>query len=93
MNPRGSPAYADRGRAYLVKGDYERAIADFDQAIQFTPRHMTAYADRGLAHEKKGERDKAIADYRKAVELHGHNPKAPSFTPSMEGLRRLEAAP
>ena len=54
---------------------------------------VTAYSDRGLALEKKGERDKAITDYRKALELTRHSPKAPSFTPSMEGLRRLGVAP
>jgi tetratricopeptide (TPR) repeat protein len=93
LDSRGSPSYADRGRAYLAKGDYKRAITDFDQAIQLTPKHVTAYADRGLAHERNDERDKAIADYRKALELHSHNPKAPPFAPSMEGLRRLGVAP
>ncbi|MFN2182777.1 MAG: tetratricopeptide repeat protein, partial [Anaerolineae bacterium] len=32
LDPQDAEAYSDRGLAYHDKGDYDRAIADFDQA-------------------------------------------------------------
>jgi tetratricopeptide (TPR) repeat protein len=66
-------AYADyfygRGSAYQGKGDLERAIADFTEAIRLQPRHAIAYASRATAYEARGERDRAAADYSEAVRL------------------------
>ena len=44
------------------KGDYDRAIADFDQAIQLKPDYADAYYNRGIAYHDKGDYDRAIAD-------------------------------
>ena len=35
------------GIAYGDKGDYDRAIADYDQAIQLKPDFVDAYNNRG----------------------------------------------
>jgi tetratricopeptide (TPR) repeat protein len=55
--PRCSP-----GLAYRVKGDYDRAIADYSEAIRINPRDAVAFNDRGFAHSTKGDYDRAIAD-------------------------------
>jgi len=52
--------------------DFDRAIADFDEAIQLNPKDAVIFYGRGLAHAAKGDLDGAIADYGKAIEL---NPK------------------
>jgi tetratricopeptide (TPR) repeat protein len=44
-------------------GDYDRAIADLDQAIRLDPQYAIAYFNRGTAYGAKGEFDHAIADY------------------------------
>jgi tetratricopeptide (TPR) repeat protein len=62
-------AYIGRGAAYHYKGDYNRAIADYDQAIQLRPDLAEAYYYRGKAYAKKGEKEKAIADFHKVLEL------------------------
>ena len=36
-------AYIERGAALFAKGDYERALADFDLAIASDPGHAGAY--------------------------------------------------
>jgi lipoprotein NlpI len=64
--------YANRGLAYNAKGDPDRAIADFNQAISINPKGATFYNNRGIAYRNKGDLDRAIADYTQAISL---NPK------------------
>src|SRR6187399_14183 len=53
-------AYNNRGNAYTVKGDYDRAIQDFHQSIKLNPTFAKPFNNRGVAHLKKGEYDLAI---------------------------------
>ncbi|MGO9135188.1 MAG: tetratricopeptide repeat protein [Methylovirgula sp.] len=62
-------AYNNRGVAYAAKGDLDRAIADFDQAIRLDPKDEVAYKNRGGAYKAKGDFDRAIADYSEAIRL------------------------
>ena len=52
-----------RGIAYGQKGDFVRAIADFDKAIEVEPDDAEAYRNRAVAYRIKGDLAKAIADY------------------------------
>jgi tetratricopeptide (TPR) repeat protein len=63
-------AYANRGFAYDKKGDYERAIADENKAIELNPRLDIAYKNRGFAYGSRGDYDREIADDSKAIELN-----------------------
>ena len=67
--------YLNRGIAYRAKGEPDRAIADFTQAIKLNPR-ASAYNTRGTAYGDKGEYDAAIADFTKAIELDPQDAKA-----------------
>ena len=51
------------------KGDYDRAIADYDRAIQLKPDYADAYVGRGVAYGEKGDYDRAIADFDRAIQL------------------------
>jgi lipoprotein NlpI len=72
---RGEPAKNDaiacnnRGLAYRDKGDLDRAVADFNEAIRLDPEFALAYNNRGLAYRDKGEFDRAIADFNEAIRL------------------------
>jgi tetratricopeptide (TPR) repeat protein len=63
-------AYINRGNAYFYTGQVERAIADYNRAIQrrSSKRH-TAYFNRGLANESRKQHDAAFADFVRANEL------------------------
>lgn len=62
-------ALNDRGFAYMGKGEYDRAIQDFEEAIRLTPDSATAYSNRGAALLWKGENDRAMRDYDQAIRL------------------------
>ena len=49
--------------------EYDKAIADFNEALRFNPNLTGAYIGRGHAHWEKKEFDKAIADYDRALKI------------------------
>ena len=56
-------AFNDRGIAYAKKQQYERAIADYDQAILLNPNNEKAFDNRGNAYRHNKRYDRAIEDY------------------------------
>jgi len=80
-------AYVNRGIAYAGKKDYDRAIADFNEAIRINPNYAVAYSNRGNLFEARGRRNEAIADFRRALAID------PNHQPSRDALKRLGAAP
>src|ERR1044071_8907312 len=48
-------AFISRAAAHRAKGDLERAIQDYDQAIRLNPNEATAFYYRGMAHGMRGE--------------------------------------
>src|SRR5438874_2582857 len=65
------PAFYNRGYAFYQKGEYERAIADFSEAIRlcrpgdvYLPLRM-----RGMAHLRCGKYPEAIADFTQVLTL------------------------
>ncbi len=69
QNARDAKSYINRGVEYQVKGDMDRAIADYSKAIEINPKEAQAYTNRGIAYAAKGNTDRAIADYTKAIEI------------------------
>jgi Tfp pilus assembly protein PilF len=61
-----------RGYAYENKGDHDRAIADYSEAIRLDPKDGLAYSARGDAFSAEADFDHAIADYGEAIRI---NPK------------------
>jgi tetratricopeptide (TPR) repeat protein len=59
--------YNNRGIEERQLRNFDRAIADYTQAIRLDKDFTGAYAGRGLAWEGKGEIEKAKADYNKAL--------------------------
>jgi tetratricopeptide (TPR) repeat protein len=68
-SPRFAPAYNNRGRAYHLKKDSNRAVTDFSKAIELDPGYAEAYENRGKAWKDKGDEKRAEADFAKAREL------------------------
>jgi tetratricopeptide (TPR) repeat protein len=68
--------YNNRGVEYANKGDLDRAMADYDQAIALDAKLAAAYNNRGLAYHNKGNLDHAIADFSAAIALDPKDAKA-----------------
>jgi tetratricopeptide (TPR) repeat protein len=64
-------SYYLRGTAYFHKRDFDRAIADQNEAIKLDPGLAKAYHARGMAYSVKGNLDGAIADFTEALRLDG----------------------
>jgi tetratricopeptide (TPR) repeat protein len=52
LDPKYMSAYNNRGSVYFTKGDYDRAIKDFDEAIRLDPKDAGAYNNRGSAYKR-----------------------------------------
>ena len=54
-------------------GDYDKAMANFNEAIRLNQNDAVAFYDRGLVYSQKGDNDRAIADYNEAIRLDPKN--------------------
>ena len=51
--------YLNRGSAYAGLRQYQRAIQDYDRAIQLNPNYAKAYYNRGLAYKELWHKEAA----------------------------------
>ena len=69
--PRTSVDYNRRGVAWFEAGEYEKAVADFEEAHRLDPDNPVIQANmhlnRGLSWDEKGEYQKAIDEYSDAI--------------------------
>jgi tetratricopeptide (TPR) repeat protein len=69
-------ALAARGLAYFRQREYDRAIADYSEAIRINPDYSRAYMRRGSAYLAKREFAAAIADLDAAIRINPGNAEA-----------------
>jgi lipoprotein NlpI len=62
-------AYHNRGNTYQGKGDYERAIVEYDIAIKLKPDYAEAYFARGRAHFALAQFAAAVTDFNQSLKL------------------------
>jgi tetratricopeptide (TPR) repeat protein len=62
-------AFNNRGVGHRLKGEYDRAIQDYAQAIKLNGKFADAFNNRGVAYDKKGDFDHAIQDYDQTIKL------------------------
>ncbi len=56
-------SFNGRALAHAGLGDFERAMAEFDQSISLWSDNARVYFNRATVYEKKGYLEKAVADY------------------------------
>jgi len=65
--------YVRRGREWGEKREYDRAIAEFNEALRLDPKNAGAYFQRGYALQSKGDYARAIADYIEVTRIEPTN--------------------
>jgi tetratricopeptide (TPR) repeat protein len=63
-------AYVGRGLAFASKGELDRAMSDFTDAIRLNPNDPHAYNNRAIVWRDKGDPDRAIADFSEAIRIN-----------------------
>jgi tetratricopeptide (TPR) repeat protein len=69
---RGAPtavAYASRARVWNYLGEFDKAVADCDEALTLDPACSMAYDRRAQALTAAGELDRALGDFDQAIRL------------------------
>ena len=61
--------YNERGIAYSEEEEYEKAIAEYDEAIKKYSKYKEAYCNRGIAYREDIEYEKALNDFNRAIEI------------------------
>ena len=67
--PSAGRFYTLRASSYWALNETEKALGDFDRAIELGYEKPHAYISRGLFHAPQGDHEQAIADYNKAIEI------------------------
>ena len=58
---------------FFDAGDYDRAAAELNQALQICPTYADAYSNLAIVHLRTGLYEQALADVSRALELGGPN--------------------
>ena len=61
--------YCNRGYGLTEQREYERALADLDEAVRITPSYACSYVNRGRVYSLQGDFDAAIAQYDEALNI------------------------
>jgi tetratricopeptide (TPR) repeat protein/predicted aspartyl protease len=69
------PEFASRGLTRLRLGDYDKAIADYDTAIQLRPKDAWSLYGRGIAKIRKSKKSEGEADINAATQIAPDMPK------------------
>ena len=63
----------EEGNRLYYQGDYNGAIAKYNEALQYNPKYADAYYNRGTAYQNLQNYNVAITDYNKAIQLNPNN--------------------
>lgn len=75
----GVAALIERGTQYNLNSNYERALADFTEAIRQAPNSAQAYYGRAAVYYNIGDYDRAIQDYDQVLRIDPRNSSAVTF--------------
>ena len=65
--------YAARGQSLVATQQYDKAIEDFNAALNVNNRDADSWAWRGVAYERMGNRQMAQESYQRALAVDSGN--------------------
>ena len=69
LDKRNADDHYRQGNNAFTDGDYEKAIAEFNESLRLDPNQAQVHASRGLVWELKANQIQAIFDYDEAIRL------------------------
>jgi len=92
---KGAPGFPEgynrRATAYYLAGQYEKSIADCDEAIRRNPMHFGALSGLGYNYFKLGKPERAIRYFEQALDINPNKPRIRSTLIELERARRERA--
>jgi tetratricopeptide (TPR) repeat protein len=86
---KGAPGFPEgynrRATAYYLAGQYEKSIADCEEAIRRNPMHFGALSGLGYNYFKLGKPERAIRYFERALDV---NPNKPRIRSTLIELKR-----
>ena len=76
LSPRALAPLSDLGTYYYTQGNYDAAIARYQQAVRLAPANFEMHRNLGNAYQRKGAYAEAVAELREAVALKPAAPDA-----------------
>ncbi len=70
--------------------EYEKAIADFNQAIRLDPNDAMAYYNRGLIYRNQGDNQAALSDFQKAANLYQQQGRQDDYQDAINRIKELQ---
>jgi tetratricopeptide (TPR) repeat protein len=61
--------YVQRSHSYRLIGQFQKAIKDYDRAIELSPSHEWPYHYKGMTYRELGQYELAIQNWERYVEL------------------------
>jgi tetratricopeptide (TPR) repeat protein len=61
--------YVGRANSYDEAGDIDRALADYERALELNPNFGETYYNRGIARQHHGQTEEAKKDFLRAYEV------------------------
>jgi Tfp pilus assembly protein PilF len=77
-------AYNNRGAAYNGKHDWDRAIADFSEAVRLDPNYAAPYRHRAFAYMQKGNYAQARTDVNMALRINPNYQNAKELSAELQ---------
>lgn len=92
---KGAPGFPEgynrRATAYYLAGQYEKSIADCDEAIRRNPMHFGALSGLGYNYFKLGKPERAIRYFEQALDINPNKPRIRSTLIELERALRERA--
>ena len=70
LNAAKSNVSYNKAYYFIMKDDYESAIAEYARAIEINPKDVNAHNNLGNIYIEKGDYESAIAEYARAIEIN-----------------------
>lgn len=90
IDPEHPVAYNNRGKAYALQGQYDRALQDYDRAFELGIEGARPFCNRGVAHRELGFIEEAVADFQACL---ASQPDDEDRTVAESALRELGVQP